>query len=256
MKHSVVVAVLLTLAGAFCLPAAAFADPPRALPAETLLLEKIHRNPSPLLYAELARLRAEQAALLYRQWESRQNPADLRQALVYADSAARLAPEWDRPWALLGMIHARLRPDEEALELAAEALIRAVEINPANGPAQLLLAQVLMDQGRFWSAIEQYESLFARSEAMITGMNTAPLALCYLLDGRIRAGMDYFDALAAQYPRRAAVLLARAVLYKHGGRQPEAMAMLGAIAGSADAGAEMRKYAGNLLADWKKGAGS
>lgn len=253
MRRPITPVILILLAWFFSTPAVA--SPPlfSSPTSEATLLETIRQSPSPLLYAQLARLRAEKAALLYRQWETRKDPSDLREALVYADSASALAPEWDRPWALLGMIHAQLRPDQKALEMATEALIRAVEINPANGPSQLLLAQVLMDQGRFWSAIEQYKSLFAKSAAMVTGINTAPLALCYILDGRVQAGIDYFDSLAGAYPRNAAVSLSKAVLYKQAGRKQEAMQILTAVVRSSDTGMPMRKHAEALIVAWKGG---
>lgn len=252
MKRHIIAAILLALAWVLNAPVVASEAMSSPFPAEVPLLRKIQENPSPLLYAQLARLRAEKAAQLYRQWEKGKKPEDLRQALIYADSASRLSPNWDRPWTLLGMIHANFRNDREALELATKSLIRAVDINPANGPAQLLLAQVLMEQGRFWSAIEQYKSLFAKSEAMITGINTAPLAMCYVLDNRIQAGMFYFQELAARYPKKTSVVIAQAVLQRHGGKPKDALTLLDNIVARPDTSAGERDYVKTLIAKWKK----
>ena len=188
----------------------------------------------------------------YERWRESGRSADLRQAIFYAASAAELRPDWDQPRVLLAMIYSDFSGDRETLELATELLIEAVDINPANGPAQLLLAQVLMKQGRFWSAIEQYDSLFAKSAAMITPMNTAPLALCYILDGRIQAGILYFDRLAAMHPANPAVATGHAVLLKHGGEAERARNILTDLASSAAAGPELRRYAGDLLASWDR----
>jgi tetratricopeptide (TPR) repeat protein len=230
---------------------AAEALPPASV-EEAALLEKMQEAPTATLYAELGRLRLQTAARFYGEWEKDHKSVNLQQALIYADSASRLSPDWDKPWTLLGMIHATLRSDRGALELSTEALIRAVDINPANGPAQLLLAQVLMQQGRLWSAIEQYKSLFAKNEAMITGINTAPLAMCYVLDGRTQAGMLYFQELAKKYPKKTSVLIAQAILQRHGGKPNDALALLNQIATRSNTPAGERDYAKTLIVKWKK----
>lgn len=233
-------------------PAAAQPDISAPFPEEAAILQRIEKRPSPLLNAESAGVRARHAATCYERWQASGKSVDLQQAIFYAASAAELSPQWDRPRVLLGMIYASFRGDLEALELAAELLIEAIDINPANGPAQLLLAQVLMNQGRFWSAIEQYQSLFVKSKAMITPMNTAPLALCYILDNRIRAGVVYFDRLAAEHPGHPAVAIGRAVLLKHSGEPGRAGEILANLASSAEAGPELRRYARDLKGSWDK----
>jgi tetratricopeptide (TPR) repeat protein len=233
--------------------ASAAAAPEKTLPRdEAAILAEIEQGPAPHLYAELAEWRGREAAVRYEQWRETGRSDDLQQAIHYAASAVDLRPDWDLPRVLLGMIYAQFTGDRETLELATEVLIEAVDLNPANGPAQLLLAQVLMQQGRFWSAIEQFESLFAKSPAMITPINTAPMALCYVLDGRILAGIRYFDQLAAAHPRQPAVVTALAVLLRQGGEGARAKALMGELAAAASVGPEMRRHAADLLAAWEQ----
>lgn len=208
---------------------------------------------TPDFYEELGLRRAAEAASFYQSWEKNGNITDLQKALVYADSATQLAPDHEQGWVLLGMIHSVMHSDEEALLAATDAFIRAIDINPANGAAQLLLAHVLMRQGRFWSAIEQYESLFDKSEAMITGINTAPLALSYVLDNRTLAGIQYFQQLSAKHPDKACLMLPQAVLLHSNGGSSEAMALLNKVINSDSAKEPDRDYARQLLAKWNQG---
>ncbi|TYT73672.1 hypothetical protein FIM25_14055 [Desulfobotulus mexicanus] len=222
------------------------------LPEEAALLEKVDKQPSDLLYAELARLRAVYAAEYYRKWLSSEKTADLQKTIYYAASASELSPGWDRPKVLLAIVYAEFTNDLEALELATDLLIDALEINPANGAAQVLLAQVLMKQGRFWSAIEQYKSLFQKNSAMITPMNTAPLALCYILDGRLQAGIIYFKELQDLRPESSAVATGKAVLLRHAGEGERARDVLGRLLVLDGAESGIREYAAELLARWDK----
>lgn len=222
------------------------------LPEEAALLEKIENKPSNLLYAELARVRTEYAAGYYRRWLSSRKTTDLQKTIYYAASASELCPGWDRPRVLLGMAYANFTNDPEALELATALLIEALEINPANGAAQVLLAQILMNQGRFWSAIEQYKSLFQKSSAMVTPINTAPLALCYILDGRLQAGIIYFKKLQEVHPDRLAVAAGKAVLLRHAGKEERARETLRLLVHSESAETGVREYAAELLAKWEK----
>src|SRR5690554_4391738 len=150
---------------------------------------------SPLEYHQLAAERLQQAALFYDRWQSGGDAENFQQAIIYAASAAEISPDWDEPWLLLGMLYSELKIDEEAMELAVEALINAVDLNPANARAQILLASVLIEQGRFYSAIEQYKSLFAKNENMINGLTITPLTIAYIADGRIEAGIIYLEGL-------------------------------------------------------------
>ncbi len=221
-----------------------------SLPKEAELLEKIEKQPSDLLYAELARIRAGYADEYYREWQSSRQTADLQKTIYYAASASELSPDWDRPRVLLAMVYAKFTNDLESLELATELLIEALEINPANGAAQVLLAQVLMSQGRFGAAIEQYKSLFRKSSVMITPMNTAPLALCYILDGRLQAGIIYFRELQDIHAESSAVGVGKAVLLRHAGEGERAREVLGRLAFSDSVDSEMREYFADILTTW------
>jgi tetratricopeptide (TPR) repeat protein len=165
----------------------------KLFPDEEKVVTQIEKNKekSPLLLWQLGSIRLKHAAGLYKNWGRNKQAEDFQKALIYAKSSTELSRDNDEAWLLLGMLYSEMKATPEAMEKAADALIHAVDINPANGRAQLLLAQVLMEQGRYWSAIEQYKILIEESEAMRTPGVLSLLTFCYVADGRIQAGIDY-----------------------------------------------------------------
>jgi lipopolysaccharide biosynthesis regulator YciM len=161
----------------------------------TKIKEKKLASPLPLFIWQLSRIRLKHAAELYKEWKQNNTAEDFQRALVYAESATELSPDWDEAWLLLGMLYSEMKATPAAMERAADVLVKAVDVNPSNGRAQLLLAQVLMEQGRYWSAIEQYKMLIENSEAMRTGTVLSQLTFCYIADGRVQAGLDYLSNL-------------------------------------------------------------
>lgn len=216
---------------------------------ELKIISQIKKSASPLLYEQLAEVRLKISAEEYENWRRSGSPAHLKKSIHYAASAGELSPEWDRPKALLGLIYTEFSQDREALELAAELLYEASVLNPANAPARLLLAQTLTKLGRFWSAIEVYKELFSESESMITGINTAPLAICYILDGRINAGVIYFSELRRKYPENDVLLIPYAVLARHSGKKDEAVKLLKSFRSDKK---EAKEYVKELLVQWGK----
>lgn len=181
---------------------------------------------SPIEYHEIAEERLQLSALFYERWQNSGKPEAFQQAVVYASSAARIRPEWDEPWVLLGSLYAELKADQKAMELAVEALLNAVEVNPANARAQIMLANVLLEQGRFYSAIEQYKSLFAKNNNMITGITITPLTIAYIADERTEAGINYLRELLQLYPDNYYLKVGLAVLLKNNGKRSEALNIL------------------------------
>ncbi len=165
----------------------------KLFPDEEKVVSQIEKNKekSPLLLWQLGSIRLKHAAELYKNWKQNRQAEDFQKALIYAESSTELSPDNDEAWLLLGMLYSEMKTAPEAMEKAADALVNAVDINPANGKAQLLLAQVLMEQGRYWSAIEQYKMLIEKNEAMRTPMVLSQLTFCYIADGRIQAGINY-----------------------------------------------------------------
>ena len=210
-------------------------------------------------YNQLASERLQQAGLFYDRWQNSGDAENFQQAIIYAASAAETRPDWDEPWLLLGMLYSELKTDEEAMELAVEALINAVDINPANARAQILLANVLLEQGRFYSAIEQYKSLFAKNESMINGLTITPLTIAYIADGRIEAGIIYLEELKELYPMNYSIRIGLAVLLKNSGELYAARDILaGLIVDNAfrediNLSEAEKNYVNNLLESWKEG---
>ncbi len=225
----------------------------------TLAKELDNEGLSAVEYQPLASERLQQAALFYDRWQKSGNAEPFQQAIVYAASAAEIRPDWDEPWLLLGMLYSELKADQDAMELAAEALINAVDANPANARAQMLLANVLLEQGRFYSAIEQYKSLFAKNKNMINGLTITPLTIAYIADARIEAGIIYLEELEELYPENCSIRIGRAVLLKSSGKIGEARKVLNEILidneimislGSTFLSAIEKNYINDLLDSW------
>ncbi|MGE4317755.1 MAG: tetratricopeptide repeat protein [Deferribacterales bacterium] len=225
IKHNKLAFTALLLA-LFLLPATVFCAETAQEREDRRISEQIRKTPSPLLYERLAVLRAGTAADAYAEWRRNKKTASLQKAIYNAASACELSPQWSKPKVLLAEIYSEFSADKASLELAVNLLIQAAELDPANAPARLLLAQNLMKLGRFWSAIEVYKQLFDESETMVTGINTAPLALCYVMDGRVKAGADYFGLLRTKYPDKNGVAIALAVLKRHAGEKQVAKKLL------------------------------
>jgi lipopolysaccharide biosynthesis regulator YciM len=229
-------------------------------PDEAAIIKNIKIDPSPMRYWQLSRVRARHAAKLYQSWQRNGQAKEYQKALFYARSAAQLQPDWDEPWLLLGMIYAEMKADRDAMEAAAAALIKAVDANPANGRAQILLAQVLLEQGRYWSAIEQYQSLIAKNKAMQNGTVISQLTFCYIADGRVQAGLDYLLQLLqdeSYQGDRDWVRICAAVLLKTRGDRNKAVNLLESVYlpdlekrhGSENPKVKQIKY---LIGSWKE----
>jgi len=216
---------------------------------------------STIEYQQLAAERLQEAALFYDRWQNGGGAENFQQAIIYTASAVEIRPDWDEPWLLLGMLYSEMKADQEAMELATEALINAVEANPANARAQMLLANVLLEQGRFYSAIEQYKSLFAKNENMINGLTITPLTIAYIADGRIEAGIIYLEEMAELYPENYSIGIGRAVLLKSSGKIVAARKVLNEILldneimislGSTYLSSTEKNYILDLLDSWEE----
>ncbi|WP_022668160.1 tetratricopeptide repeat protein [Desulfospira joergensenii] len=237
---------------------------------EKALLAGMGPSPSADDLEKLGRIRLQSAAARYKKWHRSGNEEDYAGALVYAKSAVTLLPDSDEVWLLLGMIRSELKADPSAMAASTDALIRAVDINPANGRAQLLLAQVLMEQGRYWSSIEQFKMLIAGSKAMRTGTVLSQLTFCYIADGRIQAGLNYIQSLNKTVPLRTSSaaklewlewqLINTAVLMRARGDRKDAIGFLNLMfyyGGREDANPQRTdgriRQVNYLLSLWKKG---
>lgn len=210
-----------------------------------------------LEYHKLASERLQHAALCYERWQNSGDAEFFQEALIYAASAAEIRPDWNEPWVLLGLLYSEIKVDQEAMNLAVEALLNAVKTNPANARAQVLLANTLLEQGRFYSAIEQYKSLFAKNKKMVNGVTITPLTTAYIADGRVKAGIIYLKDLAELYPDNISVRVGLAVLLKNNQQLEEAQQILtdltmdGYSLGNEMLTEKEKKYINKLRDSWK-----
>ncbi|GEM_PF-4146694 len=154
----------------------------------------------------------EEASMLYQEFLQTRDPSAFGSALERSLALNDLRPDSSAGWFLTGQLLAELKDDDHALEWAADALIKSLDLQPDLLEAQLLLAQVLLEQGRFYSAADQYTLIIERfQEPVVTGLVTAPLTFAYIADGRIEAGRRYFLSLLRQY-NQPCILFSLAIL--------------------------------------------
>lgn len=218
-----------------------------------LMEELIPEDNQPFLYQRLGEMRLKIAAYNYSRYRSDSSDSrSLFKALEYSASAAELLKNSDQSWLVLGMVLSEFKSEKEMLEKAGQAFIQAAEINPANGQAQQLLAQNLMEQGRFWSAVEQYKNLFNKDQSMLTGTNISNLTLAYIADGRMEAGLNYLNELQKKDPNNFYINTSLAVLYQNLGYNEVSELILETLMLNEERLTSNQKlYIENLLAKWK-----
>jgi len=219
---------------------------------EDELIELVKQNPTESNYNSLSELRLRYATQFYKKWTTTSNKEYYEKALVYANSATWLNNNNDKAFALLGALYMQADKDPDALELATNAFVEALIINPDNPVVQAQLANVLKFQGRYWSAIEVFEDLFDSNEKTITSANTASLAECYAWDKRIETGVEYFAKLEKKHPNNDNPLIAYSVLLKHNDQLDLARTKLNKLIQSSSIGNTQKTYANYLLDRWSR----
>lgn len=224
------------------------------LEKELDIMEKLNPEADqPFLYQRLGELRLKIAAYNYSKYRSDNSDSrSLFKALEYSASSAELLKNFDQSWLFLGMVLFEFKNEKEMLEQAGQAFIKAAEINPANAQAQQLLAQNLLEQGRFWSAVEQYKNLFNKDSSMLTGTNISNLTLAYIADGRMEAGLNYLNELLAKDPDNFYINTSLAVLYQNLGYSDVSKLIIETLMLNEDRlTSNQKNYIKNLLAKWK-----
>lgn len=224
------------------------------LEEELDLMEKLNpQQEQPFLYLQLGELRLKLAAYNYSKFRSdRTQSSSLFKALEYSASAAELLEDSDQSWLVFGLVLSEFKGEKRMLERAGQAFIKAAEINPANAQAQQLLAQNLMEQGRFWSAVEQYKNLFNKDKSMLTGTNISNLTLAYIADGRMEAGLNYLNELQKKDPDNLYINTSLAVLYQNLGYTDVSQLIIETLMLNEERLTSNEKiYLENLLQKWK-----
>lgn len=207
----------------------------------------------PFLYQQLGELRLKIAAYNYSKYRIKSTDSRaLYKALEYSASAVELLKDSDQSWLVLAMVLSEFKNEEKMLVESGHAFIKAVEINPANAQAQQLLAQNLLEQGRFWSAVEQYKNLFNKDLSMLTGTNISNLTLAFIADGRMEAGLNYLNELQQKVPNNFYINISLAILYQNLGYKDVSQLIIETLMLDKERLTSNQKiYLENLLRKWK-----
>jgi tetratricopeptide (TPR) repeat protein len=110
----------------------------------------------------------------------------------------------------------------------------------------------MLEQGRFWSAVEQYKNLFNKDLSMLTGTNISNLTLAYIADGRVEAGLNYLNELLKKDPNNFYINISLAVLYQNLGYRDVSELIIETLMLNEDRLTSNQKlYIENLLVKWK-----
>ncbi|HSX83475.1 MAG TPA: tetratricopeptide repeat protein [Candidatus Saccharimonadia bacterium] len=127
------------------------------------------------------------------------------QAFAYIEKALALDPQVPEIWTNLSYAHARAAVSRwslsrsGSLQLARAAGERAVELDPRSADAHYVLGFAIRTQGDIDRALEENET------AVILNPNHAPghagIGICWLMRGRPREALPYFDRAFRLSPR-------------------------------------------------------
>ncbi|UTW52187.1 hypothetical protein KFF05_02035 [bacterium SCSIO 12827] len=134
--------------------------------------------------------------------------------LLYAESAAKLAPRNPEAWKVYGA-GLLMVPDWPLTQtLAEEAFRQALAVGGGDAASGIGLGQALFNQRRFDAARAQWERTLRRYPLAAEADVLGPLNLVYILSGEVEAGVAFYDELVGPeaWP---AVGLAQGILIKH-----------------------------------------
>ncbi|HBC87552.1 MAG TPA: hypothetical protein DCZ94_11400 [Lentisphaeria bacterium] len=195
--------------------------------------------------AKLAKKRFEQAVEMSKT-ALETNDRDLYlKSISYAESAAVIEPSNARYSILAGKLYSQIGNDYDS-QLAAEGyLLKALEADPGNIQASLLLSDCYFRQERFASAAELLEKILQSNPALA---NNPPviksLSMCYLLDSQAEKGCASLQRILKNSPDNETARISLATLKFKMGKKDEAEAELRKVI---SAGGLNKNYAASLL---------
>lgn len=180
---------------------------------EAPLVAAARADPTPAALAALAGNRKARALVLRDQAGDDTQGVAFQRFLLYAESAAKLAPSDPEAWKLYGA-GLLMVPDWPMTGLLAEeAFAQALALSPGDIEAALGLGRALFVQQRFDPARTQWERTILAHPQALTDDLLGPLNMAYILSGELESGVDFYDRVGGR-PASAPVALAQAILIR------------------------------------------
>lgn len=185
-------------------------------------------------------------------FEKTQQPDALAKGLEAAEEATRLDATVADYWRTLGYAYALgAKASHLAGVMAENALEKAIELDPSETAARMLLARLLIERDSHSRALDNLEAALERKGDLAASAVIADMCRAYLIDRQAPRGARFLAALAAKHPKAAAIRLGLAVMLNETGRKAEALPLLERIAADPQATQADAEHARALLKDWK-----
>lgn len=185
-------------------------------------------------------------------FEKSHQPEALGRALEAAGEATQLDATVADYWRTLGYAYSLgAKASHVAAVMAENALEKAIQIDPGETAARMLLARLLIERGSHSRALDTLEAALERKLDLAASAVIADMCRAYIIDRQAPRGARFLAALATKYPKAPAVRLGLAVMLNETGRKAEALPLLEQVAADPQATQADAEHARTLLKDWK-----
>tara|TARA_R110002110_G_scaffold387396_3_gene599261 strand:- start:284 stop:1057 length:774 start_codon:yes stop_codon:yes gene_type:complete len=181
---------------------------------EEPLIAAVRAAPTPENLRKLGEVRLKHAVILRGLAGDDTGGPTFQRFLLYAESAAKLAPGNPHAWKVYGAGLLMVPEWPSTQTLAEEAFRQALAVGGSDAASGIGLGQALFNQHRFDAARAQWERILRRYPLAAESDVLGPLNLAYILSGEVEAGVAFYDELVGPeaWP---AVGLAQGILIKH-----------------------------------------
>jgi tetratricopeptide (TPR) repeat protein len=184
----------------------------------------------------------------FEAFETNRNPDTWKAGMEAAQQAITLQPDTADYWRLVGYGYS-LGADQSELgsAYAEEAFSKAIELDPNNAGARMLLAGVLIRREAWSMAMDQVEAALSIKPELATTAVIADLTGMYLADAQAARGIDFLNGFLKANRRAVSARLGLAILYKENGDRGQARSLAEAVALDPNAPREDAEHAKALL---------
>lgn len=235
-------------------------DPERELqpiPGEEEAIRAAAADPSEENILTLAILRARYAASLLDSFkkENAPPPAEgdsghpLYTALAYAFSAAELRPDEPDIIFLIAQIYTAFGDNGFTLDLAEEALLQVLELDPYYSEARLALGALQWRERSFSLALDSLERAVSEKPALLDLNTAAMMGSAYFLENGLARGEAFFSSILEKNDRCGAALFSLALVL-NGGEKPGAAEAMERAVKAFEGDEKMASYARSVLEEW------
>jgi tetratricopeptide (TPR) repeat protein len=213
-------------------------------------MRKAEENPTQESIEGLAKIRHQYAVILAAKADEAKSPDLYSLAVRYAESATRLSPGVGAYWSLLGSLYTKMDGIPLAELMAEEAFSTAIDLDPADHRARLLLSELFYSQGNYAMSLDQMEMIVSQDSKTAEPSLLFVMLNAYLLDHQQDRGIGFFKNLVKTRPWDANPRFLLAILLNEQGETDAAIEELRKVIVRSGVSQENRLYARQLIDSW------